>query len=189
MQENSEEMTAGPFPLSALFKELAHKRQPPSYLVRKVTTQDFKCFYCDHTWKHYFQTKGGKVLITNERCELYSRATLDHVIPRCHGGEDKDHNIVIACYRCNNLKGNTYLQSRDEFTRYRAYETIDSLYYIHFTKNNRFQDPWYLESFEGVCVLSRVKRNLSRLNEYSDLCIEPVELPEDLRYLVQLVNQ
>lgn len=188
MQENSEEMTVGPFPLSALFKELAHKRQPPSYLVRKVTAQDFKCFYCDHTWKHYFQTKGGKVLITNERCELYSRATLDHVIPRCHGGEDKDHNIVVACYRCNNLKGNAYLQAEMSS---RVTELMRQL--IRFTifilsKNNRFQDPWYLESFEGVCVLSRVKRNLSRLNEYSDLCVEPVELPEDLRYLVQLVN-
>jgi len=32
--------------------------------------------------------------------------TIDHVIPRSHGGKDTWENLVAACYRCNNKKGN-----------------------------------------------------------------------------------
>ena len=31
--------------------------------------------------------------------------TLDHVTPRCQGGRDDRKNLVVACYRCNKLKG------------------------------------------------------------------------------------
>lgn len=31
--------------------------------------------------------------------------TLDHVIPRSHGGEDTWENLVCACSECNNKKG------------------------------------------------------------------------------------
>lgn len=33
--------------------------------------------------------------------------TRDHFIPIADGGTDNDDNIVIACYQCNNAKGNT----------------------------------------------------------------------------------
>jgi 5-methylcytosine-specific restriction endonuclease McrA len=32
-------------------------------------------------------------------------ATLDHVYPRAHGGEDSAGNLVAACGACNRLKG------------------------------------------------------------------------------------
>ena len=32
-------------------------------------------------------------------------ATIDHVIPKSHGGKDTEENCVIACYRCNQKKG------------------------------------------------------------------------------------
>jgi len=31
--------------------------------------------------------------------------TLDHVHPRCRGGEDLTSNLVPACWRCNQSKG------------------------------------------------------------------------------------
>ena len=31
--------------------------------------------------------------------------TIDHVIPRAHGGEDSWENLVCACLNCNNKKG------------------------------------------------------------------------------------
>lgn len=36
--------------------------------------------------------------------------TLDHVIPISRGGKDTWHNVVTACRRCNNKKGNHYLE-------------------------------------------------------------------------------
>jgi 5-methylcytosine-specific restriction endonuclease McrA len=32
--------------------------------------------------------------------------TVDHVIPKSHGGHDSWENLVAACVRCNNIKGN-----------------------------------------------------------------------------------
>jgi len=34
------------------------------------------------------------------------RMTLDHVIPRTHGGRDTWENLVCACEKCNSRKGN-----------------------------------------------------------------------------------
>ena len=32
-------------------------------------------------------------------------ATLDHIIPRSRGGEITADNVVLACFRCNNDRG------------------------------------------------------------------------------------
>ncbi len=34
--------------------------------------------------------------------------TLDHVVPRCHGGETSWHNLVAACHPCNTRKGDKH---------------------------------------------------------------------------------
>lgn len=36
--------------------------------------------------------------------------TRDHVVPLSLGGRDNWENVVTACYRCNNLKGNKVLE-------------------------------------------------------------------------------
>jgi len=33
--------------------------------------------------------------------------TVDHIIPKAHGGPDTWENLVAACIRCNNLKGDS----------------------------------------------------------------------------------
>jgi 5-methylcytosine-specific restriction endonuclease McrA len=33
------------------------------------------------------------------------RMTVDHIVPRLRGGKDTWENLVCACHRCNNLKG------------------------------------------------------------------------------------
>lgn len=33
------------------------------------------------------------------------RPTIDHIIPRSKGGNNKLENLVIACFECNNKKG------------------------------------------------------------------------------------
>jgi 5-methylcytosine-specific restriction endonuclease McrA len=32
-------------------------------------------------------------------------ATLEHIVPRTHGGSDELHNLAIACASCNSQKG------------------------------------------------------------------------------------
>jgi 5-methylcytosine-specific restriction endonuclease McrA len=43
-------------------------------------------------------------------------ATLDHVHPLAHGGAHTSGNVVLACARCNRLKGD--LLPTDFFSRY-----------------------------------------------------------------------
>ena len=58
-----------------------------------------KCHYC-----------GRKDLIReiseNRIKQPSNLATIDHVIPKSHGGQDTEENCVIACYKCNQEKGN-----------------------------------------------------------------------------------
>jgi len=34
-----------------------------------------------------------------------SRATVEHILPRHHGGTDEARNLALACARCNHQKG------------------------------------------------------------------------------------
>jgi 5-methylcytosine-specific restriction endonuclease McrA len=45
-----------------------------------------QCVYCGETY------------------ELHE-LTLDHVRPRCYGGEDLTSNLVSSCWKCNQAKG------------------------------------------------------------------------------------
>jgi 5-methylcytosine-specific restriction endonuclease McrA len=38
----------------------------------------------------------------------FSEATRDHSYPKTLGGANEEHNIVLACKKCNNHKGHTY---------------------------------------------------------------------------------
>lgn len=57
---------------------------------------DWRCFYCDT------RVRCGKC---DPHVSIRSLATLEHVVPRCHGGSYEDRNIVLACYPCNNARG------------------------------------------------------------------------------------
>lgn len=35
------------------------------------------------------------------------RRTIDHKVPRAHGGTHAQHNILVSCGRCNEAKGDT----------------------------------------------------------------------------------
>ena len=47
---------------------------------------------------------------TCQYCGATTKLTIDHVIPRCRGGEDTWENLVVACSTCNTKKGNTLLE-------------------------------------------------------------------------------
>lgn len=43
-------------------------------------------------------------------CGATKKLTIDHVIPKCRGGEDTWENLVVACSSCNTKKGHTFLE-------------------------------------------------------------------------------
>jgi 5-methylcytosine-specific restriction endonuclease McrA len=48
----------------------------------------------------------------NHRCQfcgVSNNLTIDHIIPKSRGGEDSWENLITACIRCNNKKGNKTL--------------------------------------------------------------------------------
>ena len=53
----------------------------------------------------------GKCIHCNRRLRLtlagepISRATVEHIRPRSHGGDDALTNLAVACSRCNHGKG------------------------------------------------------------------------------------
>lgn len=53
----------------------------------------------------------GKCIHCNARLSIgldgepISRATIEHILPRAHGGGDDLPNLAIACARCNHEKG------------------------------------------------------------------------------------
>lgn len=47
---------------------------------------------------------------TCQYCGSTRNLTIDHLIPRCRGGQDTWENILLACSRCNTLKGHKTLE-------------------------------------------------------------------------------
>ena len=77
------------FPVPSVVRLDVYVRIPPKPLAltkRNILKRDgYQCQYCS--------TKRGPF-------------TIDHVVPRTRGGNDTWDNLVCACHRCNNRKGN-----------------------------------------------------------------------------------
>jgi 5-methylcytosine-specific restriction endonuclease McrA len=52
-----------------------------------------KCIFC------------GRNLIVAASGQPISRATIEHIWPRTHGGDDRLENLALACSGCNREKG------------------------------------------------------------------------------------
>lgn len=90
----------------------------PELDVRPTRRNIFKrdnhtCQYCG------FHTKNVKNL------------TIDHVHPRCKGGDNGWTNLVTACFECNNKKGNKLVKECD--LNLRCKPTKPKYYALHLT--------------------------------------------------------
>lgn len=56
-------------------------------------SSNWKCFYC------------GCEVSDKVRSWKDNRATIDHKVPLAEGGGWHEDNLICACRRCNNLKG------------------------------------------------------------------------------------
>jgi 5-methylcytosine-specific restriction endonuclease McrA len=83
-----------------------------------------KCLHCN-----------AHLAITLEG-EPISRATIEHIVPRVHGGTDDLGNLGLACARCNQGKGTRHDRNyhRDERVR----ELVERLLA---RRRERWRDP------------------------------------------------
>jgi hypothetical protein len=62
---------------------------------RRIFARDgYRCRYCGHDMTLHFPYPHLGVL------------TVDHVVPKVHGGTDRNDNLVTCCFDCNNWKCN-----------------------------------------------------------------------------------
>jgi 5-methylcytosine-specific restriction endonuclease McrA len=60
-------------------------------------------------------TRKAVYKLTKHKCFYCGEpaSTIDHVIPRSHGGSHDADNLVAACHRCNQTAGNRWFPSRE----------------------------------------------------------------------------
>lgn len=80
---------SNPGAIQALYIRLARKRA--------FREQRGRCFWCDREMVNAVK-RGGTKLPSNQ-------CTSDHLIPTAKGGPDDEWNIIAACNRCNNERG------------------------------------------------------------------------------------
>lgn len=67
-------------------------------LMEVYVREGAQCFYCDIP----VSLEARRYLRTDVSvARKMNAATLDHIIPRSHGGRDGADNCVCACYGCN----------------------------------------------------------------------------------------
>lgn len=74
---------------------LSRRSHEPSFLVRLYQDFQGRCAYCGHAT--FLRRKSGG---------HPDQATIDHMDPVSRGGSKKYQNLALACFECNNLKGN-----------------------------------------------------------------------------------
>lgn len=78
-------------------------------------------------------------------CGSTRNLTIDHVIPKCRGGEDTWENLVVACGPCNTKKGNIPLEHTGMRLRRKPRPPLNK---IQFALNNSNIQEWKLYSYE-----------------------------------------
>lgn len=71
--------------------------------------------------------------------------TIDHYQPRAAGGDEDDDNLVYACMKCNQYKGEFWPTSDDVVQGRRVLHPLLDDLPIHLTENDK--QTGYLEAF------------------------------------------
>ncbi len=73
------------------------------YPYQRIFERDkFKCRYCGVNGSKDFSTW------------WYANFSIDHIVPKKHGGDDRDENLALSCHTCNLYKGGSKCDSFEE---------------------------------------------------------------------------
>lgn len=78
----------------------------------------------------------SRALTVDDDGSLDARATIEHIVPRAHGGDDQLVNLALACRRCNTEKGVRHDVRKHDDPRSRA--IIEAL---QAKRRARWRDP------------------------------------------------
>ena len=104
--------------------------------------------------KNYIYIKHSKIPLTrknilkrdNNTCQYCgknkSEITIDHILPKDKGGNDTWNNLVVACKRCNMIKGNYLLKDIDMQLIRKPFEPTKIIYLQNVGKNNKSWHPY-----------------------------------------------
>ena len=104
--------------------------------------------------KNYIYIKHSKIPLTrknilkrdNNTCQYCgknkSEITIDHILPKDKGGNDSWNNLVVACKRCNMIKGNYLLKDIDMQLIRKPFEPTKIIYLQNVGKNNKSWHPY-----------------------------------------------
>lgn len=104
------------------------------YWERPAAVELVAFVYAKWVWSHTGKvpyTKGGVLRRDKHRCAYCGQkaTTMDHVVPRCQGGQSEWLNAVAACSKCNNKKaGRTPEQARMPLKVYPFVPTLADVY-------------------------------------------------------------
>lgn len=91
-------------------------------------------FYVTVPQKRILLTRKNVIKRDGHRCQYCGESkgpmTVDHVIPKIYGGRDIWENLVCACLRCNNIKGDR-TPDQTKFTLLRQPRRPNQVTFIH----------------------------------------------------------
>ena len=86
-------------------------------------------------------------------CGSRESLTLDHVVPRFHGGTDETKNLICACAECNRDK--SHEDWRSWYTRQGFYDPYKEARIIEWQKQNTANFSNYIETKRAGMILTR----------------------------------
>ena len=104
--------------------------------------------------KNYIYIKHSKIPLTRKNilkrdnntcqycCKNKSEITIDHILHKDNGGNDSWNNLVVACKRCNMIKGNYLLKDIDMQLIRKPFEPTKIIYLQNVGKNNKSWHPY-----------------------------------------------
>lgn len=102
-------------------------------------------------YKKIILTRKNILRRDNHKCGYCGRSditlTLDHIVPKCKGGPDTWENLVAACIKCNNRKGNQSIEQAGMKLSIKPYTPN----HIMFMKNSigRIDEKWKSYLFQS----------------------------------------
>ena len=71
---------------------------------RALIKQNYRCYYCGFPiWDRDLPSFVTAYRVSIPEARL-RQGTAEHLVPRCQGGTDDEHNIVAACRFCNTTR-------------------------------------------------------------------------------------
>lgn len=69
-------------------------------------------YYTNMTYDYWYWHEKRMEILKRDKCCVYCQkeltkldSTIDHLIPKCKGGDDEMTNLALACRQCNEKKG------------------------------------------------------------------------------------